>query len=91
MRERRDPKFGVRSSENLGPSRLARPASLARRFYAGQYFTDLPVWNNGRMPRRMLKKSVQQGRSERGRLSEVKVERRFGGLHLSLGLSLNLP
>jgi hypothetical protein len=40
-------------------------ADCSKTILVGQNFTDLHVWNNGRTPRRMLKKSVQQGRSER--------------------------
>jgi hypothetical protein len=32
---------------------------------AHQSFDGLHVWDKGRAPRRMLKKAVQQGRSER--------------------------
>jgi len=42
---------------------------------------------------RMLKQSIQQGRSERSRLSEVevKVEQKIRLSSLNLSLSLNLP
>jgi len=59
MRERRRSEVRVRSPKTSTLA-SARPASLARRFYADRCSTDLLVWNNGRMPRRMHKKSVSK-------------------------------
>jgi hypothetical protein len=40
-------------------------AGYGKTLWAHRNFTDLHVWDNRSTPRRMLKKAVQQGRSER--------------------------
>src|SRR5262249_16039125 len=42
-----------------------RLTARGKTLLAREYVTDLRVWNNKRIPRRMLKKPAQQGRSER--------------------------
>jgi len=47
-----------------GKVRRGELAGCGKTIVVRQNFTDLHIWNNGGTPRRMLKKSVQQGRSE---------------------------